>query len=552
VILVGAVSATRQFMEDFRVKIRIGSASRSRKHRSKRRTAWLKEWRRRQRRIQQRLDKHHRETNDGLSGEQPVMQGSNVHCVMGERHTGTAYGGVAVIHQLVRELGLAPAIDRRLDLLKCHKPYHESDHVLNFAYNALCDGSCLEDMELRRTDEAYLDGLGARRTPDPTTAGDFCRRFQEHHVYTLLDIFNETRLKVWQRQSASFFEEAVIDMDGTLVETGAEKMQGIDISYNGIWGYHPLVVSLANTGEVLSIVNRSGNRPSHEGAAVEADKAIDLCRRAGFRRIRLRGDTDFTQTQHLDRWDAADVTFVFGTDATIPRQIDADDLPADCWRRLRRPARYTVKNPRRRTRPQVKEGIVRDRKFENFRLLSEDVAEMAYRPAACEQTYRLIIVRKNLERRDRQGRLFPDYRYFFYLTNDRAATPEQIVFSANDRCDQENLHSQLKSGVCSLITPVHTLVSNWAYMVMTSLAWNLKAWLALWPTTTGPAQQQVTQREQQQRVLRMEFKTFVNHLMRLPAIVAHTGRRVIVRFINWTPLQPVLFRLLEAIRPRRC
>jgi hypothetical protein len=471
---------------------------------------------------------------------------------MGERQCGTAYGGVAVVHQLVRELGLAQTIDDRLRLLKWHKPYHESDHVLNFAYNALCDGDCLEDMELRRQDAAYLDGLGARRTPDPTTAGDFCRRFKEQDVRILMDIFDETRLAVWQRQPASFFEEALIDMDGTLVETGAEKMQGIDIAYNGIWGYHPLVVSLANTGEILSIVNRSGNRPSHEGAAKEADKAIDLCRRAGFRRIRLRGDTDFTQAKHLDRWDDGGVTFVFGNDARIPLQIQADDLPAERWRKLRRPARYTVNTTRRHKRVQVKERIVRERNFENLRLVSEDVAEMDYRPSACRRSYRLIVVRKNLERRDRQGQLFPDYRYFFYLTNDRNATTEEIVFSANDRCDQENLHAQLKSGVCSLTTPVHTLVSNWAYMVMTSLAWNLKAWLALWPMTTGRTKEQATARTEQHRVLRMEFKAFVNHLMRLPAIVAHTGRRTMVRFISWTPLQPVLFRVLEAIRPQRC
>lgn len=534
------------------MKAKIGSATVSRKHRSRQQARWRREWQRRQRRLEQRLDKHHREPNDGLSGERPVLQGSNVRCEMGERHCGTAYGGVVVVHQLVRELGLAQAIDDRLQLLKWHKPYHESDHVLNFAYNALCDGDCLEDMELRRHDEAYLDGLDARRTPDPTTAGDFCRRFTEQDVHLLMNIFDETRLKVWARQPASFFEEAIIDMDGTLVETSAEKMQGIDIAYNGIWGYHPLVVSLANTGEILSIVNRSGNRPSHEGAAAQADKAIDLCRRGGFRRIRLRGDTDFTQTKHLDRWDDAGVQFVFGTDARIPLQIEADDLPANRWRKLRRPARYRVKTQRRGKRRNVKERIVRERGFENLRLVSEEIAEMDYRPAACRRSYRLIIVRKNLDRRDGQGQLFPDYRYFFYLTNDRDSTPEEIVFSANDRCDQENLHAQLKSGVCSLTTPLHTLVSNWAYMVMTSLAWNLKAWLALWPPATGSTKEQATVRDEQHRVLRMEFKTFVNHLMRLPAIIAHTGRRIVVRFISWTPLQPVMFRVLEAIRPRRC
>lgn len=539
-------------MEDFRVKAKIRSNGHSRKHCSERQASWQKEWQRRQERIQRRLDKQQREEGDGLSGEQPVLQGNNVHCQFSERHCGTAYGGVAVMHQLVRELGLAEAIDQRLELLKRHKPYHESDHVLNFAYNALCDGDCLDDMELRRTDEAYLDGLGAQRTPDPTTAGDFCRRFEEHDIRTLLEVCNETRLKVWQRQPQSFFAEAILDMDGTLVETSGEKKEGIDIAYDGTWGYHPLVLSLANTGEILSIVNRSGNRPSHEGAAAEADLAIELCRRAGFCRIRLRGDTDFTQTTHLDRWDMAGVKFVFGVDATIPRQIRADDLPANAWRKLRRPARYTVKTQQRRKRDQVKERIVEERQFKNLRLVSEDVAEMEYRPTACKKSYRLIVVRKNLERRDGQGQLFADYRYFFYVTNDRVATPEQVVFSANDRCDQENLHSQLKSGVCSLTTPVNTLLSNWAYMVMTSLAWNLKAWLALWPSATGSDHEQTEQRVEQHRVLRMEFKTFVNHLMRLPALVVHTGRRVLVRFVSWTPLQPLLFRVLESIGHRRC
>lgn len=532
------------------MKIRVGQQSRFRKR--PRHAQWRKRWQQRRRRLEIRLDKDHREPGDGLGGDEPVLQGTNVDCEMGERHCGTSYGGVIVVHQLVRDLGLAEAINDRLHLLMFHKPYHESDHVLNFAYNAMCDGDCLEDMELRRHDEAYLDGLGAARTPDPTTAGDFCRRFREEDVHTLMSVFDQTRLKVWQRQPTSFFEEAVIDMDGTLVETAAEKMQGIDIAYDGTWGYHPLVVSLANTGEILSIVNRSGNRPSYEGASDEADKAIDLCTRAGFRRIRLRGDTDFTQTKHLDRWDEAGVKFVFGNDARIPLQIQADELSVERWHRLRRPAPYTVKTTRRRKRGKVKERIVRDRGFPNLQLVSEDVAEMDYRPSACRRSYRLVVVRKNLERRDGQGQLFADYRYFFYLTNDRQATAEEIVFSANDRCDQENLHAQLKSGVCSLTTPVNTLVSNWAYMVMTSLAWNLKAWMALWPLTTGKTKEQVTARAEQHRVLRMEFKTFVNHLMRLPATVAHSGRRIVVRFISWSPFQPVLFRVLEAIRPLRC
>src|SRR5690606_37289782 len=145
-------------------------------------------------------------------------------------------------------------------LLKVHVPYHESDHVLNIAYNALCDGRCLEDIELRRNDEVFLDALRAERIPDPTTAGDFCRRFEPLHVRQLQDAIDEARLKVWARQPDEFFEQAVIDMDGTLVPTTGRCKEGADFAYDGTFGYHPLVLSLANTREVLSVVDRKSTR----------------------------------------------------------------------------------------------------------------------------------------------------------------------------------------------------------------------------------------------------------------------------------------------------
>src|SRR5258707_13619632 len=169
---------------------------------------------RRKRRIQKRLDKSH------LRGcSKPMLTATNIQYEIGERGRGIVYGGIGAMHLLVRKLGLADAIDRRLHLLTLHLPYHDSDHVLNLAYNALCDGTCLEDIELRRNDEVFLDALCARRIPDPTTAGDFCRRFQAADVHTLLDIFNAIRIKAWAGQPDEFFAQARIDADGTLVDT---------------------------------------------------------------------------------------------------------------------------------------------------------------------------------------------------------------------------------------------------------------------------------------------------------------------------------------------
>ncbi len=180
------------------------------------------------------------------------------------------------------------------------------------------------------------------------------------------------------------------------------------------------------------------------------------------------------------------------------------------------------------------------------------MAEFEYRPTVCQKTYRLIVVRKNLTVRDEQGRLFDDYRYFFSITNDRELTVEEVVFSANDRCDQENVIAQLKGGVRALHAPVDNLTSNWAYMVMTALAWNLKAWLALsLPERAGRAGER--NRAQKRTVLRMEFRSFVNAFMRLPCQIVRTGRRIVYRLLSWNRWLETLFELTTVLRrPLRC
>ena len=513
-----------------------------RKHRVARRCAKIA---RRRQRIQQRL-----RPRTWPEQATPMYRATNIQYEHGDRVRGLASGGIGAMHQLARHVGLVEAIDARVQVLRRALPYHESDHVLGIAYNVLCGGTCLQDIERRRQDEVYLDALGTQRIPDPTTVGDFCRRFDEAALEALQTAINQTRVRVWRAQPAAFFEEAFIEADGTLAATTGQCKEGMDISYVGTWGYHPLVVSLANTQEPLYLVNRSGNRPSSEGAAARFDQALALCREVGFRRITFRGDTDFSQTEHLDRWDAAGVRFIFGYDARANLMREADALAADAWTSLERPPRYTVNTEPRQRPANVKQAVTVAREFTTLRLEAEAVAEFLYQPVACAQPYRMIVLRKNISVEQGDRRLFDQIRYFFYVTNDRETPAAAIVFLANDRCHQENLIDQLKR-VGAMRMPVDTLLSNWAYLVMAALAWTLKAWFALRLPETGRWAAQYA--ADKAAVLGLEFKTFVQAFILMPVQVVRTSRRLIFRLLGWNPWQAVFLRGFDQLgQPLRC
>jgi hypothetical protein len=489
--------------------------------------------RNRKRRIQRRLDPD----KAWCDQPKPMMTGRNIHYEMADKSRGINCAGIGAIHMMVNKIGLREEIDRRLHLLKLHLPYHESDHVLNLAYNALLDGLRLQDIELRRNDEAFLDALGAQRIPDPTTSGDFTRRFEQYHVGVLMEAINATRQRVWKKQGAGFLEEAFIDTDGTIAPTLGECKGGMSLSYKGVWGYAPLMVSLANTNEVLYLVNRPGNSVSHEGCVPWIDRAIGVVApHAG--RITLRGDTDFTLSGELDRWDGAGIGFIFGMDAHKKVVGLAEALPEKAWQPLERLPGYQIATRPRRKPERIKEGIVRFKGYENKKLTGESVAEIEYQPNKCKQAYRLIIVRKNISVQKGERVLFDEIRHFFYITNRRDYTAEQIVSLANGRCNQENVIEQLKNGVNAMRMPVDDLLSNWAYMVMTALAWNLKAWFGLL----------LPNRQRGEEIVRMEFRRFLHSLIVLPAQIVRAGRRIIYRILAYNDWVKDLFAAWQRLR----
>lgn len=474
---------------------------------------------RRQSRLRERLSRSSQPRTDG-----PMLAGGNERFEMAQRVQATSYGGIGLLHRLVRQLGLPELIDDSVDVFDGPSPYRVSDHVLNLTYNIACGGRTLDDLEVRRNDEAFMDALGATRMPDPTTAGDFLRRFGRGEIDDLSEAINVARTRVWQKNDREFFQRAIIDVDGTIAGTHGECKEGMDMSYKGIWGYAPLVVSLANTGEILYTRNRPGNRPSHDGCFDYLDPAVEVARDGGFRKVRLRGDGHFALTDDFDYWCEREVEFVFGL-AAHPKLVErAEGLKSGVWRALRRNRRTKGNGPRKR---RVKRAVIRDRGYKHLELAKEEYAEFLYQPTKCEREYRVIALRKTIDVHQGQTLLIPEVRFHFYITNVRRSvlSARQVIRESNDRCNQENLIEQTKNGVHAMRMPCDTLLANDAYMVMACLAWNLKAWAAqLWPDEDGSA-----------ALKRMEFRRFVASVIAIPCQVVETARGLVHRILSYTP-----------------
>jgi hypothetical protein len=339
---------------------------------------------------------------------QPMLKASNLRYEMGEQTPAMNCGGIGAIHLMAQRVGLVEDINGHLHLLKVHLPYHESDHVLNLAYNLLAGGQRLEDIELRRPDEVFLNSLGAERIPDPTTAGDFTRRFSVEDIVVLEECINRARLAVWKVQPEGFLKEAFVDADGTIAQTFGECKEGMDISHKGVWGYGPLIISLANTKEVLYLVNRPGNAASQSGSVEWIDRAVGLVKQVAGS-VTIRGDTDFSPTEQLDRWDAGGTKFILGIDAHRKLVALAEALENKAWKPFEREPKYEILTEPRRKAFRYKEQIVVKREFENKKLVGEALAEIQYRPVKCSQNDRVIILRKNISVQKGEKALFDKF-----------------------------------------------------------------------------------------------------------------------------------------------
>ncbi len=431
----------------------------------------------------------------------------------------TAVGGLALAARLVSSLGLAKLIDSKLDLLRSHRPYHESDHILTHVYNLFCGGVVIEDIADLQHDKAVRRILGADLIPDPTTAGDFLRRLKKQDIKALDLAIDEAQERAWQKCYRKKKQAvALVDLDSHVKHVYGSKKAGTDFTYKGGVGYHPLVITLAQTQEILRLVNRPGNCSSAEDAGKHLQAVAPMLERR-FEQVIVRGDSAFACQSVFDACEDNSFHFAVVAGQQSNYLEIAEAIKSSDWRPFRAHgnASETGSEPkkRRRRRQNVRRRKAKARGKRDLKLCRQWVAEVAYRPARSTKTYRLIVRRQKIEETS-QGNLFELWRYRYVLSNlPKSKSAADVTRLTYQRCDQEKIIEQLQNGVAGMRMPTGTLLANHTLLLCARIAHNLKSWLSMLALP--------------KESIRWEWKRFRKAFVYIAARVILSGRRTIIR-----------------------
>jgi hypothetical protein len=486
--------------------------------------------RRRQRPRTKNIKRHEEQAWLWPEGSGPVFRNRAVRLAVQERGNVTPYGGVALAHDLAMRLEIDRDLNAGVPLLKLHLPYFESDHVLTHVYNQYVGGTCIEDIANLQYSSAMKSVLGACRIPDPTTAGDFLRRFAGLHLDAFQAVIDRAREKVWSQVQRSRRRVATIDMDSTIKEVYGPCKQGAEFSYTRKWSYHPLLFTLAETHEPLRTINRPGNAASADGAGNVLNEVLPLVGRH-FDRMVVRGDSKFYRRDVIAACERHGAKFALVMDGYGKLHEMAESLPPTAWRPFyekfsSRPSAGKPRASTRRKRPRHRRRIARRRGYTTLHTTNEWVAELTYPMSRHLQatdrglagrSFRVIVKRQRVETSQGQALLLAENRHRFVITNitPHEMTAAEVLRLAHGRGDQENAIEQFKNGLAALKMPTGELLANAAFLMAGQLAWCLKTWLSLLALP--------------KETVRWEWKWFRHAFVYVAATVTRGARQVTAR-----------------------
>jgi hypothetical protein len=449
----------------------------------------------------------------------------------------TAYGGLGLMHHLLHRTRARAHLEEAVEVLRVHRGYDESDHLLHLTSAIYAGATCIDDLSVFKDDEAYKRLLGVRSVPDPSTMGDFMRRFGRSDMNDYKTAVWQMQEQVWSKLRKGQRKRATLDLDAKICPVYGRKKRGADYDYKRTFSYHPEMLSIAETGEWLDAVNRPGNEKS-------GDRAAYLLRRnlprvtPHFGKVCVRGDSKYGRCDVVQVCHRHGVGFAVGWQSCAALQTMAEELPAHAWTALERdrPSAYSTGCKRRKRRRNVRRMKARKRGYKDKKLKREAVAEFPYTPVSLrgkvERPYRMIVIRKQVEVAEKTA-LFDVFEYRFILTDLRRKSHSEIVHFAYGRCNQENLIEQAKNGVSAFRMPTGDLLPNEVWMFTAMLAHNLKSWLSL--LALGIEK------------LAWEWKRFRLHFVYVLAAVTRRSRQLFVQLDRRCASTPVIFRGLAAL-----
>jgi len=454
----------------------------------------------------------------------PVFSNRQIRVQVQQRGKITPYGGLFLAHDLAARLELDRDMNRSIRLLKLYAPYFESDHILTHVYNLYVGGRCIEDIANLQHSDAVKHLLGACRIPDPTTAGDFLRRFEPHHLRQFQAVIDRGREKVWRKLPRSRKKVGTVDLDSTIKKVYGECKQGADFAYNGKWSYHPLLATLAEMNEPLRTINRPGNAASAEGAAEVLHEVLPMVGRH-FDKVFVRGDSKFYQRAIIAECERYGASFAFTMDGYAILHELADSLSKQAWRPFsahqpEKVARASADKKARRKRKRLRAKRARQRGYTTLATTKQWVAEFNYTiPRSGKdfglagKTYRVVVRRQRVEISEGQEHLFTEYRHRFVITNIPPShmDPSEVFCFTYGRCDQENIIEQFKNGIAAMRMPTGELLANSAFLMAGQLAWCLRSWLSALALP--------------KETIRWEWKWFRQAFVYVAAKITHSARR---------------------------
>lgn len=451
-----------------------------------------------------------------------------------EETDSTVHGGLSLAVSLSATLKIPQRVDASLKLLTSHRPFHESDHVLTHVYNLFLGGECIEDIAELQVSSPLRRILGTDRVPDPTTSGDFLRRFEEQDVRKLDAVCDELHLEVWRRAYGRKKRELLtVDIDSHVHAIYGNQKEKADFTYKGTYGFHPLVVSVAETHECLRLINRSGNVPSAEGSEKVFEELFPkLLKRT--KKVLIRGDSAFAAQKLYDVCEQHGQYFAFTSGQQRNFEMLGDTIPERSWKVFHSAPEKKVPPCRRKRGRNLRQEMARQRGKLDLQLKRQWVAEIPYQPARSSTVYRLIVRRQKIEE-SLQGELFERWRYRYVITNlPSSYRADAVMRLTYKRCDQENVIEQLQHGIAAMRMPTGNFTANAAYLTCARIAHNFKAWLTLLALP--------------REALRWHWKRFRRAFVTVGARITMSARQILVRFSTQHRFSATILQALNKLQ----